>query len=563
MKRLHVLVAMAAMALGSSPAAAGPAPTPLRRFILVAGANRGVEDRPTLRYAISDAERFVAVMQALGGVAPDDVILLRQPRLGELDRALETLKARVLAARRSANGTGARTEVFFYYSGHADERGLLLANDRVSYLTLREHLESIGADVRIGILDACASGAITRPKGGKLRSPFVVDASSDMRGTAFLASSSADEAAQESERLGASFFTHYLLSGLRGAADLSGDGRVTLNEAYQFAFNETLSRTVGTRGGAQHAVYDITMSGTGDVILTDLRQLGGGFAVPAAVDGRFYVLDERRHLVLEFYKPAGRKVEIGLEPGAYDVRFERDKTARRAHVEIEGGRQVLLDPAAFGAAKVEFTRLRGYDGPRDDLVSGRYLLGFQMGMWNNANPPVVPAPTSPSTTAHASLTSLSGGVQLLRFLREDFAVGIGLHPMLATLDSTSEEGSSVSNSRMAMSLPFIARWSPIRRISTRHAVVPYIGVKFGPMFGADVTSVTGTTEYVDAGVKTSVGGLLEAGADVRVSRAWVVGVSGGYNWSGRFPNRNGSRSRYAGAEFSATFGLLLGSPAGR
>jgi uncharacterized caspase-like protein len=61
-----------------------------------------------------------------------------------------------------------------------------------------------------------------------------------MRGYAFLTSSSPDEVAQESDHIGASFFTHYLVSGLRGAADVTGEGKVTLNEAYQFAFNETL-----------------------------------------------------------------------------------------------------------------------------------------------------------------------------------------------------------------------------------------------------------------------------------------------------------------------------------
>jgi len=40
-------------------------------------------------------------------------------------------------------------------------------------------------------------------------------------------------------------------------------------------------------------------------------------------------------------------------------------------------------------------------------------------------------------------------------------------------------------------------------------------------------------------------------------------VSGGYNWSGRFPNRNGSLTRYSGAEFTAGFGRLLGSASPR
>jgi len=565
MRALASLLVLGVVGVSSVVEGAGraPAPTPVRRFVLVAGANRGIEDRPTLRYAESDAERFVEVMQALGGVDPSDVILLRQPRLGELDRALETIRARVLTSRQSADGSRVRTEVFFYYSGHADEKGLLLANDRWSYVTLRQQLETMAADVRIGILDACASGAITRPKGGKRRGPFVVDPSSDTRGSAFLASSSADEAAQESERLGASFFTHYLLSGLRGAADVSGDGRVTLNEAYQFAFNETLSRTVGTRGGPQHPVYDITMSGTGDVVLTDLRQLSAGFSLPPAVDGRFYVLDEKRRLVLEFYKPAGRKVDIGLEAGTYEVRFEREKTARRARVAIEDGAHLLLDPSTFGSASVEFTRLRGYDGTQDDLLSGRYILGFQLGMWNNTNEPVAPVPSSAATTVHASLASLTGGVQFLRYVREDLALGVGLHPMLAALDTASTEGGSISNSRLSVSLPFIVRWSPIRRLSSKYPVMPYISTKVGPMFGADVTTVTGDTERTDAGVKTSVGAMLEVGADVRVSRSWVFGISGGYNWSGWFPNRNGSATRYRGAEFTAGFGRILGSAAVR
>src|SRR4029453_1016686 len=103
-----------------------------------------------------------------------------------------------------------------YFSGHADEQGLMLGRELMPYRDLRAAVSAIGADVGITILDACASGAITP-------------------------SSSEDEAAQESERLRGSFFTHALLSGLRGAADVSDDGKVTLNEAYQFAFQETLA----------------------------------------------------------------------------------------------------------------------------------------------------------------------------------------------------------------------------------------------------------------------------------------------------------------------------------
>ena len=163
--------------------------------------------------------------------------ILRQPKLRELTEALDLL------TRRVTRGPPRRPDapkIVVYYSGHADEKGLLLGDDRYSYRTLRDRLDQIPADVRIAVLDACSSGAFTRVKSGRPRPPFLVDESADMRGHAFLTSSAETEAAQESDRIRASYFTHFLVSGFRGAADSSGDGKVTLNEAYQFAFNETL-----------------------------------------------------------------------------------------------------------------------------------------------------------------------------------------------------------------------------------------------------------------------------------------------------------------------------------
>src|SRR4249920_727884 len=42
---------------------------PLERYALIVGANSGSRDRPQLKYAISDAERFARVLVELGGVA--------------------------------------------------------------------------------------------------------------------------------------------------------------------------------------------------------------------------------------------------------------------------------------------------------------------------------------------------------------------------------------------------------------------------------------------------------------------------------------------------------------
>lgn len=328
----------------------------MRRLVLAAGANNGGVDRELLRYAVSDAENFVRVLEEMGGLDPADVLLLRNPDLATFQQGLVELRRRVVAANRR----GDRLEVLLYYSGHADEEGLLLAGDHLDYPQLRRELEAATADVHIAVLDACASGAITRIKGGRHHQSFLVDESFDMRGYAFLTSSSADEAAQESDVIEASFFTYYLVSGMRGAADVTGDGRVTLNEAYQFAFAETLARTTGTTGGPQHPAYDIKMSGTGDVVMTDVRRNASGLSLAEALDGRLYIRNAGRRLVAELYKPAGRVVELGLEPGQYTLHLETGQAGMRlAELALVEGEHMSLDAGHFHAVDLERTVSRG------------------------------------------------------------------------------------------------------------------------------------------------------------------------------------------------------------
>jgi hypothetical protein len=330
--------------LGAAPAPVAPAPTslPIRRFALVAGANDGGPDRVRLRYARSDAEHVAQVLERLGGVAPPDEILLLDPD----DRALRA-GFRAIETRIRAAGATHRAELVVYYSGHSDEQGLLLRGTRLSYPEVRRWLESVGAQVRIAIFDSCSSGALTRQKGGQRAPPFLIDTSSAVKGHAILTSSAEDEASQESDRIGASFFTHFLITGLRGAADTSQDGKVTVNEAYQFAFSETLARTERTRSGAQHPAYDIQLAGSGDVVLTDLRGTEAAIVFPEQASGRFFVRDRDGRLVAELRKLAGRPVELGVEPGAY--RVVREDSA--------GLGEVQLTVASGGRAPIPLDRL--------------------------------------------------------------------------------------------------------------------------------------------------------------------------------------------------------------
>jgi hypothetical protein len=151
------------------------------------------------------------VLKELGGVRADDMVLLVNPDLAQFRGAIESVQKMVKVPYEIEE----RRELIVYYSGHSDEEGLILGSERFAYDSFRKEITDIPAQVRVAILDSCSSGALTRTKGGVARPAFLFDASTDMRGHAFLTSSSAEEAAQESDRIGASFFTHFLISGLR------------------------------------------------------------------------------------------------------------------------------------------------------------------------------------------------------------------------------------------------------------------------------------------------------------------------------------------------------------
>lgn len=330
----------------------------INRYVVAVSANYGGQGRPVLRYAESDAKSFAKVLGEMGGVQAGNVILVKEPGVAALQKQLDGLDAKIAQGKNAAG----RNEVLFYYSGHADEKGLRLGNEVYAWKELRKRIDAMSADVKIAVIDACGSGAITRLKGGVAVPAFMVDQSSDMKGYAFITSSTQDESSQESDKLRGSFFTHSLVSGLRGAGDLSGDGKVTLSEAYQFAFNETLQRTEKTMGGAQHPSRDMNLAGTGDVVMTDLRSTSAGLELNEDVDGRLFIRDANGELVAELYKKAGRAMSLGFPAGKYSVRLERPAEFSEAVVTLQNNRREKLSHRQFAAVSAEQTTLRGEIG---------------------------------------------------------------------------------------------------------------------------------------------------------------------------------------------------------
>lgn len=340
------------------------------RYVFAISANNGGKGRPVLRYAESDAKAFASVLKDMGGVQQKNIFLIREPSVSFLNSRLDDLD-KMIAQGKGKNG---RDEVLVYYSGHADEKGLRLGSELYAWTEFRKRVDALGADVKIAVIDACGSGAITRAKGGVAVPAFMVDQSSDMKGYAFITSSTQDEASQESDKLRGSFFTHSLVSGLRGAGDISGDGKVTLSEAYQFAFNETLLQTETTMGGAQHPSRDMNLAGTGDVVMTDLHTTSAVLDLDENIEGRLYIRDENGELVAELNKKAGRPMSLGLSEGKYTVNLQRGNDYMGASVEVVNGRREKLARANFSDVAAEKTVARGELGGKRSCVNGDTVM---------------------------------------------------------------------------------------------------------------------------------------------------------------------------------------------
>ncbi len=293
-----------------------PALAETRRLAVVVGNNAGTGEMPPLRYAESDAGKMARVLVELGDVNPDDVMLLQGQGARAVERALGEVRDRVAFFKRSPD---VRTVVLFYFSGHSDGEAIELGQEKLAYARLKALLTGTGGDVRVVIVDACRSGAGLREKGGKPAAPFTIRLSDTLQATGdvFISSSAADEAALESSEVMGSYFTHNLISGLRGAADSSGDKLVTLSEAYRYAYDRTVSATAMLSVGAQHPNYDFRLSGQGELVLSSLLKPSSVLVLPDA--DRTLVTDLARDQVVVELLGGGK--EVALSPGQYGVRL--------------------------------------------------------------------------------------------------------------------------------------------------------------------------------------------------------------------------------------------------
>lgn len=427
---------------------------PVHRFALVVGNDTGGSDTRPLRYAREDARRMHELLLRLGGVAPEDARLLLDEDADGVLRALGGLEARA----KEAQAHGERTALLVYYSGHAKDGALRLGDSRLAFDTLKRRLTEAAADVRIAILDACRSGALTRTKGARRAPAFAIEsgAGRDARGLVILTSSAADEDSQESDSLGGSYFSHHLASGLLGDADRSGDGRVTLFEAYSHAYARTVADTADSSAGPQHPTFSYDLAGNGDLVLTDLRASAEGLLVPReAPPGTYWFVDGGGLVVAELDKPVDTERRVALAPGTWRVKRRLQDRLRIGEVEVRRGQTARLEESRLRDVPFSDDPVKG--APRD---GGAYWTVGLTGGYQS----FFDAPTRASL--FLSVPLLGAEATLHHYFRRDWlwSFDAAMGGRGSTLQLPTLAGAGYNYSVLSLGTSLVAEW-PLGRVA--------------------------------------------------------------------------------------------------
>ncbi len=368
------LIALAAATLPSARASAEPREAG-HVYVIAVGYN-GVPDGESslqaLRFADDDAIAFFVFASPVARrshlltvVDADtqrrlvaDVPETRSPSLAELDAAVADVHEAVEEDARARTPS----TVYVYYSGHGTategrEPSLALVDGALTRQVLYERVLEPLRSARVHLfIDACHAEAVVRPRDADAQ---VVPTSEDDRTRYALTNTLArfpnvgavvgatrNAQSHEWESYLGGVFTHELLSGLRGAADVNGDDRVEYSELAAFLSSANgsvrdprarLEPVIHTPSAdPRTAIVDLQMWSRAAV----LRSSGRGV-------GTIFVENNRGDRIADVRPEAGHPVHLTL-PAGQTLFIHTDDG--EASVRPTAGARIALESLAFARA---------------------------------------------------------------------------------------------------------------------------------------------------------------------------------------------------------------------
>jgi hypothetical protein len=396
-----VVLALALLLVRLSTARAG---TDERYFALVVGYNgppatEGTDAPVPLRYADDDALSFYELEKEAGS----DVVLLaepdtdsrrrfpwaaevaRPPTTSEIERAVADLNKRMNAAALA----GHNPVFLFFYSGHGSRTqdtgaALTLLDGTLSGAALREQLlDKIHARTIHLVIDACHADAIVRPRDidaktttitqTEIMAQLSAEMSSSHPNVGLVLASDGGSPSHEWDLYQSGIFTHEVISGLRGAADVNHDGRVEYSELAAF-LTAANAEVVDARARLQSIVQPPSSQARAPLI-----ELGAGASTGWLTDiqssaGQFFVEDQRGTRILDGHAEFGFAMSVAVPPS--QLLFVHDGE-REAELMVSRGEKRRFDTLAFHK-----NPLQARGAMETSLQKGLFLMPYGPGYYN-------------------------------------------------------------------------------------------------------------------------------------------------------------------------------------
>ncbi len=353
--------------LGSQPVISASAnaienqPKIPRRFALIIANNSSLDENvQPLKYADDDAAKL---FELLGAIGYDTRLLVamdaetanthqraaaasRAPTRKSLDRVVGQLKADIEKAQRA----GEEVDLIITYSGHGavGRRGDPYINLLDQRLYRGDFFRSVvaqtGADFIHVIIDACRARDFVDARGGPDGPDFNRELSlflsQERRAqhpeVGIFVAESADRKTHEWSKTRSGIFAHEVISGLSGAADVNGDGKIEYSELHAFVASAN-SRISDARARLRVVAQAPSLNPRRPLIELNRAGQAGKIQTPAG-GGRYSIEDER----------GVRWVDAHLEEGN-SVRLHLPLRQRFYVINVTDGREAVVSGKLPGA----------------------------------------------------------------------------------------------------------------------------------------------------------------------------------------------------------------------
>lgn len=204
------------------------------------------EHMPSLKYTDDDAYQLYAFLKSPeGGAIPNENIKVLVDDVATKNNILMSMEQ--LFSKADENDV-----VLLYMSGHGLEGSFIPSDfdgfrNQLAYNDINDILNKSKAKHKLCIADACHSGSLVGSKGSSyapaVNNYYSILGDLETGGTAMLLSSASNELSLEYSGLRQGVFSHYLMNGLRGAADSNHNKIVTISELYSYMYSNVRSYT--------------------------------------------------------------------------------------------------------------------------------------------------------------------------------------------------------------------------------------------------------------------------------------------------------------------------------